>query len=295
VLIEQLPLQHSPGWLLQNWPVDRHGIQTAGGLLRLQNLPAGQLALLVQPQNPSLRQMWPVLKVVQSTQTEPLWPHAVAEFVTQVLLLLQQDPVAQRHPDEQSDVWQMLSVVVVVDELEVDVLVVVGSAETHGVVVDANELAGAHPWPPHATPAGQHVSDEPLPQCVIPAGHEHRPLTWSTQATPLLQQDGPHGVVPDGQQHDSEELEHADPSPQHPAPQARVPDGHVAAPPRKGLSRAAPAAAATPAPITFSAPRRDVGAARRLAIASKSSAMAQFYTRSATGWQQRRPTPSAPR
>jgi hypothetical protein len=71
----------------------------------------------------------------------------------------------------------------------------------------------------HVEPAGQHLVDAPLPHAVVPFGHPHRPLFLLMQATPLLQQDVPHGVVPWQQQVTVAGSEQVSPLLQHPFPQ----------------------------------------------------------------------------
>jgi hypothetical protein len=71
----------------------------------------------------------------------------------------------------------------------------------------------------HVDPAGQHFIVAPLPHAVVPFGHPQRPLFLLMQATPLLQQDVPHGVVPLQQQVTVAGSEHVSPLLQHPFPQ----------------------------------------------------------------------------
>jgi hypothetical protein len=180
--------------------------------------------------------------------------------------------------------------VVVEDVVDVDVLVLVlvlvEDDEVVGAVVAVVEVvplvqaalrakveADGHE-PLHAWPAAQHVRFTPLPHGVLPAGQPQNPLALSMQGTPELQHEVPHGVVPEGQQQDVAVSEQAAPLPQHPWPHVAVPAGQVTAPPRKGRRRMAPAAAAAPAPSTFSAPRREVGWAKARERLSNRSVMA---------------------
>ena len=117
--------------------------------------------------------------------------------------------------------------------------------------------------PGHAVPAGQHVGLVLVPHGVVPAGQPHTSREASRQATPLSQQCRPHGAVPGGQQHavatlasDGVENEHVYFFGQQVLPQAWRPSGQVtavAAP--RGLTTAAPTAAAAAAPNTLRACR----------------------------------------
>jgi hypothetical protein len=168
-------------------------------------------------------------------------------------------------PAEQTDA-------VVVDVVVLELVVVV--AETHTEAVP-NEAAVGHP-PVHACPAGQHVRLAPLPQGVVRGGQPQSPLEASMQATPVAQQFGPHGVVAFGQQHSNDGFEQVPPLGQQPVPQTGLPVGQVTAPPWKGRSTTAPAAARAVAPITFSAPRREVGLAIDLVRSSKRSVISHL-------------------
>src|SRR6266480_1730631 len=76
---------------------------------------------------------------------------------------------------------------------------------------------------------------------------------------PLLQQRGPQGVVPDGQQHCVAGSEHVCfVAGQHPVPHGVTSAAHVTAPAPKGLKITAVAPAMAAAPSSLSAPRRDV-------------------------------------
>jgi hypothetical protein len=115
--------------------------------------------------------------------------------------------------------------------------------------------------PGHAAPAGQQVILEPLPHGLLPAAHPQRPRLRSRQATPALQQFGPHAVVPAGQQQDLPEpiWEQVVPDgqqkfPQRGPPPGQNPEAAVAAP--NGFRTAAPTAAAAAVPKALRAWRR---------------------------------------
>jgi len=168
------------------------------------------------------------------------WPSAVQVVVVVVLLLV-------------------LVLLLLVLLLLVLVLLELVVPLTQAAAVASDEAKGQPA--PHACPAGQQVREAPLPHGVVPAGHPHSPADLSWQATPLLQQLVPQGVVPFGQQHDVAGSVHVPPFGQHPCPQAWLPAGQVTAPLRNGRRSVAAVAAAAVAPMSFSAPRRDVGRA----------------------------------
>ncbi|MCU1449379.1 MAG: hypothetical protein JWP02_1549 [Acidimicrobiales bacterium] len=152
------------------------------------------------------------------------------------------------------------------DDDELDDEVVVALTQT----VDAARVEAEGQPEPHVWPAGQQVRLAPLPHGVVPAGHPQRPCDADWHATPALQQRGPHGVVPLGQQHELDGSEQVPPFGQHPWPQATDPAGQVTASALlKGRKKAAAAAAAPVAPSTFKAPRREVGAAMARDSSSK--------------------------
>ncbi|GEM_PF-4733572 len=163
------------------------------------------------------------------------------------------------------DVLELVLVAAVVDVL--DEVVVVAGVHTEAV---PNDCAVGHPGE-HACPVGQQVVLAPLPHGVVLAGQPQTPLEASRQAMPVAQQFGPHGVVPFGQQHSNEAFEQVPPLGQQPEPHTGLPVGHVTAPPWNGRRTTAPAAASALAPMTFRAPRRDVGRAIALDRSSNRS------------------------
>jgi hypothetical protein len=165
--------------------------------------------------------------------------------------------------------------------------------------------AGTHELLRHAVPDGQQVRPAELMHGVWPEGQPQIPLLALTHATPALQHDVPHGVVPDGQQQPELASEHV--PLQHLSPQRACPLGHahvpvarfwqatpalqqhgphgvvpalhgalvgplqVAASARNGFSTVAAAAAAAAPPRILSTPRRECEAAIVREISSNRS------------------------
>jgi hypothetical protein len=182
-----------------------------------------------------------------------------------------------------------------------------GFDSEQGQTLTAVVGAGAQALSPQAFPDGQHSKPRLLRQLVVPEGQPQIPLLALRHATPALQHDVPHGVVPDGQQQPEAASEHV--PLQHLSPQWACPLGHahvpverfwqampalqqhgphgvvpalhgalvgplhVAASARNGLSTVAAAAAAAAPPRIFSTPRRECEPAIAREISSNRSLM----------------------